>query len=117
MPSSDPTSFARRSRRECRGFLLLVWAVAALLGGCAAPLAEAVSRFEVVVLGIAQDGGVPQAGSFADQRWGEANGQRMVACLGLIDPRTESVWMFDATPDFRRQPYDLHAEAEGPRWR
>lgn len=71
----------------------------------------------VVVLGIAQDGGVPQAGSLADQRWGEANGQRMVACLGLLDPRTESVWMFDATPDFRRQLYDLHAEAEGPRWR
>lgn len=71
----------------------------------------------VVVLGIAQDGGVPQAGSFADTRWGEANGQRMVACLGLIDPRTDSVWMFDATPDFRRQLYDLHEEAGGPRWR
>jgi pyrroloquinoline quinone biosynthesis protein B len=40
----------------------------------------------------------------------------MVACLGLIDPRTDRVWMFDATPDFRRQLYDLHAEAQGAAW-
>ncbi|MFG0260649.1 MAG: MBL fold metallo-hydrolase, partial [Phycisphaerales bacterium JB041] len=85
--------------------------------GCAVGWRGLDPSARVVVLGIAQDGGVPQAGSFADRRWGGANGQRMVACLGLVDPRTESVWMIDATPDFRRQLYDLHAEAQGPRWR
>lgn len=88
--------------------------VCVLSVGCGGPRRDASPR--VVVLGIAQDGGVPQAGSFADRRWGEANGQRMVACLGLIEPRTDRVWMFDATPDFRRQLYDLHAEARGTAW-
>lgn len=97
-------------------FRYLMLCVAVLvLSGCGGRSRNMAPR--VVVLGIAQDGGVPQAGSFGDRRWGESNGQRMVACLGLIDPRSDSVWMFDATPDFRRQLYDLHEEAGGARWR
>ncbi|MDQ7012787.1 MAG: MBL fold metallo-hydrolase [Planctomycetota bacterium] len=94
--------------------ICLLCLVVVLLSGCGGIRRDMSPR--VVVLGIAQDGGVPQAGSFGDRRWGEANGQRLVVCLGLIDPRTDRVWMFDATPDFRRQLYDLHAEAQGAAW-
>ena len=57
----------------------------------------------VVVLGIAQDGGVPQAGakpqpdSVADQF------KRHAASLAIVDPETSERWMIDATPDFREQ--------------
>lgn len=62
----------------------------------------------VVVLGIAQDGGAPQAGRFDDPRWERTQEARLVACLGIIDPRTGGRWMIDATPDFRRQLTLLH---------
>jgi pyrroloquinoline quinone biosynthesis protein B len=38
----------------------------------------------------------------------------MVACLGIIDPRTGKRWMIDATPDFRRQLTDLARASAGP---
>jgi len=90
-------------------------ACAMSLGACAAPPREA-EPF-VVVLGIAQDGGIPQAGAFAGAGWKDASARRLVSCLGLVDPRTGSRWMFDATPDFREQLYLLHEAAgarEGP---
>ncbi|MCE2882691.1 MAG: MBL fold metallo-hydrolase [Planctomycetaceae bacterium] len=68
----------------------------------------------VVVLGIAQDGGVPQAGSFGDLRWDDASRQRQVVSLGIADPRSGKRWMIDATPDFRRQLLELHRAAGGP---
>ena len=68
----------------------------------------------VVVLGIAQDAGAPQAGRFDDTRWNDAGAARMVACLGIVDPRTGHRWMIDATPDFRRQLFDLRQASTGP---
>jgi pyrroloquinoline quinone biosynthesis protein B len=60
----------------------------------------------VVVLGIAQDGGYPQAGCHEPcceaVRSGDA-ARRHVACLALVDPVSNQRWMFDATPDFREQ--------------
>ena len=55
----------------------------------------------VVVLGVAQDGGVPQAGcwrpccarALADARW-----RRKPACIGIV--RGDDAWMIDATPEF-----------------
>lgn len=66
-----------------------------------------------VVLGIAQDGGVPQAGSFADARWDEPARQRQVVCLGIVDPVAGRRWMIDATPDFRRQSRELYLRSGG----
>jgi len=57
----------------------------------------------VVVLGIAQDGGVPQAGTKEHQGWAFDTQRRRVACLGLVDPVSGQRWMFDATPDFPEQ--------------
>lgn len=56
-----------------------------------------------VVLGIAQDGGVPQAGSKRDPAWEHPDLRRRVVSLGLVDPVSGSRWLFEATPDFREQ--------------
>lgn len=66
-----------------------------------------------VVLGIAQDGGVPQAGSFGDPRWDDEDEQRSVVSLGIVDPDSGMRWMIDATPDFRRQLLMLHRISGG----
>ena len=68
----------------------------------------------LVVLGIAQDGGVPQAGAFDDPRFDERERRRLVSCLGLVDPRSNGRWMFDATPDFRDQLTLLQRAATRP---
>ncbi len=72
-------------------------------GGPARPESE----WRVVVLGIAQDGGMPHPGCdrgpCAAARRGERPAER-VACLGITDGR--SGWLIDATPDF---PAQVHA--------
>ncbi|HEX9161275.1 MAG TPA: MBL fold metallo-hydrolase, partial [Thermoanaerobaculia bacterium] len=60
----------------------------------------------VMVLGIAQDGGYPQAGctrpdciaAFRDPRL-----RRHVASLAIVDPSTHQQWLIDATPDFAEE--------------
>jgi pyrroloquinoline quinone biosynthesis protein B len=54
----------------------------------------------VIVLGIAQDGGVPQAGTKPES----ANvTRRHVASLAIVDPRQSKRWLIDCTPDFPEQ--------------
>jgi len=60
----------------------------------------------LVVLGIAQDGGYPQAGCQREccaRAWRDASLRRGVSCLGIVDPATGERWLLDATPDFPRQ--------------
>lgn len=61
----------------------------------------------VIVLGIAQDGGVPHVGVKEHKGWEDLHYRRYASCLGVIDPVSEQRWMFDATPDFRTQLYRL----------
>jgi pyrroloquinoline quinone biosynthesis protein B len=85
----------------------------ALLAGCAmsssAPGVDRDGRASIdaapylIVLGIAQDGGVPQAGNPADPAWDDEGRRRLAVSLGLVDPATGERWMFEATPDFRLQ--------------
>lgn len=59
----------------------------------------------VVVLGIAQDGGLPHAGclkSCCKNLWGTGNNEK-VASIGIVDPKTGQSWLIDATPDFASQ--------------
>ena len=59
----------------------------------------------VVVLGIAQDGGLPHSGcekTCCKGLWGTNKGEK-VSCIGIVDPRTEQSWMIDATPDLPEQ--------------
>jgi len=59
----------------------------------------------VVVLGIAQDGGMPHAGCekpCCEGLWTTNQGEK-VSCIGIVDPRTKKSWMIDATPDLPEQ--------------
>jgi len=56
----------------------------------------------VLVLGVAQDGGYPQAGNPAIQN-SDGVQKKHVACLGLVDPSYSQRWLIDATPDFPAQ--------------
>ncbi len=56
----------------------------------------------IVVLGVAQDGGAPQAGCDRDC-CADPRTRRHVACIGIVDPQTKERWIIDATPDFPAQ--------------
>lgn len=61
---------------------------------------------EVIVLGIAQDAGFPQAGCRRDccaLAWSDAEKRKFSSCLAIIDPDTKQRWLLDCTPDFRDQ--------------
>lgn len=61
---------------------------------------------ELVVLGIAQDAGFPQAGCkkrCCQRAWLDPQLRRKVSCVGLIDHETGQRWIFDCTPDFPDQ--------------
>lgn len=64
------------------------------------------SPWEIVVLGVAQDAGIPHLGCdkgvCAAIRSGKAKPER-VSCLGLINRKTGENYLFDATPDIRSQ--------------
>jgi len=69
----------------------------------------------LVVLGIAQDGGTPQAGTKEHPGWTDPAFRRFATSLALIDPVSNQRWIFDATPDFPEQLHQLDeiAPAEG----
>lgn len=60
----------------------------------------------LVVLGTAQDGGVPHLGCkqpYCERARRDASFARWVACLALIDDEAQQVFLVDATPDIRPQ--------------
>ena len=60
----------------------------------------------LLVAGIAQDAGFPQAGcqkKCCAAAWKDVRLRRMVSCLVLIDKTTGQSWFFDCTPDFPDQ--------------
>lgn len=60
----------------------------------------------VVVLGLAQDGGYPQAGcagACCAPAWADPALRRHVACAAIVDPDSGERWLIDATPDLREQ--------------
>ncbi len=64
------------------------------------------ARPYVVVLGIAQDAGVPQIGctsEFCKKAWKDKKLQKRVSSIALIDPDSKKRWIFDATPDLPLQ--------------
>jgi len=72
----------------------------------------------LVVLGTAQDGGVPQLGCqqpICVRAHRDASLARWVACLGLIDDEAQQVFLVDATPDIRPQLDYLSSLVSWPR--
>lgn len=65
----------------------------------------------LVVLGVAQDGGVPQAGDADHPGWDDPAHRRLVVSLGLVDPASGERWLFEATPDLPEQLRRLDALA------
>ena len=81
--------------------------LAFLICPCVAVTAETSSEAPyVVVLGVAQDGGFPQAGCrkpCCRSAWSDDAVRRNVASVAIVDPVSRQRWMVDATPDFPRQ--------------
>ena len=74
-----------------------------LMSGCSKPNYK---DPYIVILGIAQDGGVPHAGcskSCCINRWSDPKKHLMVSSLGIVDPNSNETWLIDATPDFPKQ--------------
>lgn len=70
----------------------------------------------IIVLGIAQDGGYPQAGCERPDciaAWNDLKLRRHVASLGIVDPSTHEQWIIDATPDFKTQLHALGGKIDG----
>jgi pyrroloquinoline quinone biosynthesis protein B len=65
----------------------------------------------IIVLGISQDGGVPQAGTKKHPGWSDPTFRRHVACLAVVDEETGGRWLFDATPGFPEQLHMLDEAA------
>ncbi len=60
----------------------------------------------LIILGITQDGGYPQAGcrkSYCQAVFEGKRSKKHVASVAIVDPRTKKRWLIDATPDFREQ--------------
>lgn len=61
---------------------------------------------EVLVLGVAQDGGYPHSGcekSCCQTAFNNPDSRRHVASIGIIDHQSQKYWIIDCTPDFRYQ--------------
>jgi pyrroloquinoline quinone biosynthesis protein B len=68
----------------------------------------------VIVLGVAQDAGYPQAGcekACCQRYWSGEHKEEKVVSLGIVDKKAGKVWMIEATPDFKSQWHDLNEKA------
>src|SRR5262245_15699104 len=82
----------------------LAFAIAACLVALVAShsgAAPATTRPYALVLGIAQDGGVPQAG--CRKACCTSGRHERVASLAIVDRARRRWWLIDATPDFPAQ--------------
>lgn len=66
------------------------------------------------ILGVVQDAAYPQAGCYQPHclpGWEDARRRRGATALALIDPVTDRKFIFEATPNFPAQLYQLEIEA------
>jgi pyrroloquinoline quinone biosynthesis protein B len=69
----------------------------------------------VIVLGVAQDAGIPQMGcesAYCKRAREDSKLRRMVSSVALVDPEMKKRWIFDATPDLPAQ-FDLLKKVTG----
>lgn len=72
----------------------------------AEPVKESLPEKFIVVLGVAQDAGYPQAGCEKECCKVYHDGKeekKLVTCLALVDRTTSQYWLFEATPDITQQ--------------
>jgi pyrroloquinoline quinone biosynthesis protein B len=73
----------------------------------------------LLVLGVAQDAGFPQAGCYAPHclpGWEDPGLRRRAVSLALIEPAARQKYLFEATPDFPEQLYQLEIAAPSARY-
>lgn len=97
----------------------IVWlTVAVLCASCLSPTAEpsGAARFELFVLGRAQDGGLPHLGCDRECcESGRREGRRETpACLGIHDRETGRLALIEATPAIEEQVALLHQLTSSP---
>jgi pyrroloquinoline quinone biosynthesis protein B len=85
--------------------------VMSLFAAVASAKPAAPARPYVMVLGIAQDGGIPQAG--CAKSCCTSGRREHVSSLALVEPAAHRWWLFDATPDFRDQVALVRTAAPG----
>ncbi|MEO9802585.1 MAG: MBL fold metallo-hydrolase [Reichenbachiella sp.] len=64
------------------------------------------SNWQLIILGMAQDAGYPQAGckkSCCEAFWQGRNEKQHATCLGLLNTSSKKAWLFEATPDIKDQ--------------
>jgi len=74
---------------------------------------SAACRQAVVVLGIAQDAGKPQISVHGDAAWTNPSRAKLPTSLGLIDRADQKRYIFDASPEIKKQLYDLDRLDDG----
>ena len=70
----------------------------------------------IIVSGITQDAGYPQADCYKDcckKYWDKKTSRQKVSSLALFDPETKQKWLFDATPDFTEQLHEMNKYQPG----
>jgi len=76
----------------------------------AEPVKKSLPEKFIVVLGVAQDAGYPQAGCEKECCKVYHDGKeekKLVTCLALVDRKANKYWLFEATPDIALQLKDL----------
>ena len=89
--------------RRCLGVLSVMATIGLVSAAQDAP-SQAKGRWELVVLGIAQDAGIPHLGCKQELCRSIRDGKRKperVSSLGLVNRTLGSSYLFDATPDMR----------------
>ena len=102
-------------RREVLGGAAAAAAWLAAGGRAAAAKPDRSAR--ALVLGVAQDGGLPHLGctrSCCVLARRDPSRSRRVACVGLLAPGGEGSFLIDATPDLRSQAADLREASPNP---
>lgn len=76
---------------------------------------EATAGVLILVLGTAQDGGIPQIGCYCpncQRARHDSHYSRLISSLGIVDFKADKAFLIDATPDLRSQ-YDWLHERMG----
>ena len=85
-----------------------------LLLVCSLDIAKADDSVFILVLGIAQDAGYPQANCYQPhcmRAWNDPTLKRLASSIAVIDKQSQRKYLFDATPDIREQLFHLHTVA------
>jgi len=73
----------------------------------------------IIVLGVAQDAGYPQASCYQPhcmRAWDNPELRRLASSIAVVDPTGMRKYLFDATPDMPEQLFRLHKIAPDPQF-